>query len=302
MNALVGRPTLVVMAAGLGVRYGGAKQFDGIGPAGETLIEYAAFDARRAGFGRLVCVIGPGAEGAFACVARRLPPALGAVAVIQDPGALPAGAARPPGRTKPWGTAHAVLAARAAIDAPFAVQNADDFYGRGAYELAIETCSGAGAGEAVVMGLPLERTLSAHGPVTRAICEIDAGGRLARIEEVSGIERSGRCLQGRTGAGETRRLSGRELASMNFWVLPPAVFDRLEERFGAFLVRRGFEPDSELTLPDAIGELVAGGALRVRAREVPGPWFGLTHARDRGLAAEALLAMTERGAYPSPLR
>ncbi len=295
-------PTLLVMAAGLGSRYGGAKQFDRVGPGGESLVEYAIFDARRAGFGRVVFIIRRDLDAAFGALKRALPGDLEIACVVQDPGDLPPGFVRPPNREKPWGTVHAVLAARDLVSSPFAVINADDFYGREAYALAHASCDEAEQTDAgAVIGMPLERTLSPHGPVARAICDVGHGGWLTGLTELHEIARVRQGLDGRTTAGERRTLTGDELASMNFWVLPPGAFARLAGRFEAFLERDGASVSAELTLPDAVGELLAAGEMRVRAHQTPGPWFGLTHDRDRVHVVESLRGLVERGEYPSPL-
>lgn len=289
------------MAAGAGSRFGRAKQFEPVGPAGETLLEYAAFDARRSGFGRMLCVIRRALEEDFDRIARAMPADFPAASVVQDPDALPAGLARPSGRTRPWGTVHAVLAARAAVRGPFAVINADDFYGRRAYRLAIDACGAAARGEAAILCLPLEETLSPHGAVARAICVADGEGRVRHVEEVLQVERGTDGLSGRTTDGKARRLTGRELASMNFWVFPDTIFAGLEEQFAGFLRAHDRDLAAELTLPDAVGALVVSGALTVRAHQVPGPWFGLTHERDRDGVVQALRRIVEAGEYPSPL-
>ncbi len=293
-------PTLLVMAAGLGSRYQGLKQIDRLGPTGERLIDYAVFDARRAGFGRVVFIISRGAADAFADLARELPAALDIGWVYQDPDRLPEGFTPPP-RTKPWGTVHAVLSARGSIDTPFAVLNADDFYGAEAYRLALGACTDAGrSGSYAVIGLPLERTLSDRGPVVRAVCAID-DGFVTRLDEVYGVQRTPKGIHGTTAEGNVHHLAGHAVASMNFWVFTPAIFVQLDDRFSAFLRARGHEPDAELPLPVAVDELIRSGQARVRALEAPGPWFGLTHRTDRERVIAGLRDLTARGDYPSPL-
>jgi hypothetical protein len=301
MSADTSAPTLVIMAAGLGTRYGGFKQVDRIGPSGEMLLEYAIFDARRAGFRRVVFIVRRELVEAFDGLMRTLPPDLDVSWVVQDPDVLPGTFSRPPARTKPWGTVHALLATRDAVDGAFAAVNADDFYGRSAYAQALDACADAErANVATIIGLPLDATLSEHGPVVRGFWRFEQG-TVVDLEEVYDVVKADGQVTGRTGAGEPRRLSGRELASMNFWVLGPAVFTPLEERFGEFLSARENELTAELPLPDAVGQLIRRGAIRVRAREAPGPWFGLTHQRDRPKASEGLRALVELGEYPSPL-
>ncbi len=287
------------MAAGLGSRYGGFKQIDRVGPSGEMLLEYAVFDARRAGWRRVVFIIRRELSGAFADLARGLPPDLDVSWVYQDADRLPPGSA-PAVRTKPWGTVHAVLAARDTIDGPFAAVNADDFYGAAAYRLAIAAAADAGrAGTSAVIGLPLAATLSDHGPVARGICE-RADGWLTRLDEIYDIVRHGHEVRG-TSAGGVRRLTGDELASMNFWVFAPTIFAPLDERFAEFLRVRGHDPLAELPLPEAVNELIQTAGLGVRAIEAAGPWFGLTHVEDRSKVSAGLRRLHERGEYPDPL-
>lgn len=292
-------PTLLVMAAGLGSRYGGFKQVDRVGPAGEMLLEYAIFDARRAGFRRVVFVIRRELANAFADLERQLPADLDVSWVYQDPNQLPSWFTSPP-RTKPWGTAHAVLAAREAISAPFIVVNADDFYGMAAYDLAAAACrEAAERGTLALIGLPLHTTLSDHGTVVRGICRLQ-GDWLVELDEVYGIECTNDGIRGSSG-GRTRALTGTEMASMNLWVFAPALFSQLAAQFEEFLRNRGQDATAEMLLPDAIGALVRTGAARVRAIEAPGPWFGLTHKEDRPKVMAGLRALHVRGDYPDPL-
>jgi choline kinase len=287
------------MAAGLGLRYRGFKQLDRVGPGGEMLLEYAIFDARRAGFRRVVFIIRRELTEAFAELARHLPSDVEVSSVCQDPERLPAWFT-PPRRTKPWGTVHAVLAARDAISTPFAAVNADDFYGTAAFGLAIRACGEASTAETCsVIGLPLDATLSEHGSVVRGICRTNDGW-LQELDEVYGIQRTSAGISGATSAGP-RSLTGRELASMNFWVFAPGVFGLLAERFDAFLRRRGDDPNAELPLPEAINELLQAGSARVRAIEAPGPWFGLTHPDDRPKVVAGIRGLHDCGAYPDPL-
>jgi hypothetical protein len=301
------------MAAGLGSRYGGFKQVDRVGPSGEMLLEYAVFDARRAGFRRVLFIIRDELADAFADLKRTLPADLDVSWVFQQADRLPSWF-RPPARRKPWGTVHAVLSARDAIDTSFAAINADDFYGAAAYRLAASASEAAARdGSSAVIGLPLESTLSEHGPVVRGICH-SAGGWLTGLDEVYGIERTADGARGavavHTFVSDTteaitprheRSLTGHELASMNFWVFPSAIFGHLEQRFDHFLRRRGGDPSAELPLPEAANELIQAGAIRVRAIEAPGPWFGLTHVDDRPRVMAGLRELHQRGEYPDPL-
>jgi hypothetical protein len=290
--------TLVVMAAGVGSRYGGFKQVDCVGPSGEMLLEYAVFDAWRAGFRRVVFIIRRELDGAFADLSAGLPPELEIVRVHQELEALPHGftAAH---RVKPWGTVHAVLAARDAINGPFACVNADDFYGAEAYRSGADACAIAAREHAsTIIGFPLHRTLSQHGPVVRALCEVSEGW-LTRIEELRGVIRSGDGVTANGREGQLR-LTGGEIASMNFWIFPSAILEGLAAEFDAFLRQQGTDPSAELPLPDAVNGLVGRGA-RVRVVEAPGPWFGLTHRQDRPAVSAGLRALTDAGEYPNPL-
>jgi hypothetical protein len=263
------------------------------------LLEYAIFDAWRAGFRRIVLIIRRELDDAFAELAGTLSDEIAIVRVHQNPDALPAGF-QATHRTKPWGTVHAVLAARGIVDTPFACVNADDFYGADSYRIAVDACHIAGRENAATnVGLPLHRTLSEHGPVVRAVCDV-ADGWLTRIEELRSVARSGDGVVA-TGADGVRRLTGQEIASMNFWIFPLSVFDGLSREFETFLRRSGTDPVAELPLPDAVNALVSDGRLRVRVEESPGPWFGLTHRADRAPVSAGLRALTEQTRYPNPL-
>jgi len=293
-------PTLVIMAAGVGSRYGGLKQLERVGPAGETLIEYAIFDARRAGFRRVVLVIRDALTEAFTDLVRHVPSDFSVSWVYQDPARLPPGF-RAPQRTAPWGTVHAVLAAGDAVSSPFATSNADDFYGAAAYRIAASQCEAARAdGTCAAVLLPLSQTLSEHGPVTRAICHVGPDGMVTHIEEVESIRRDGAVLVGSVD-GTGRTLDPKDGASMNLWAFPPEIFKRLEKWFAEFLRQHVNDERAEARLPQAIDELIGLGEIRVRAVEGSGPWFGLTHAADRAKVVAALRDLHGRGDYPTPL-
>lgn len=284
-------PTVVLMAAGRGSRYGGAKQLDNIGPSGETLLDYAVYDARRAGFTRFLFVTRADLMLEMSNRARHFPKDVTVTYVVQEEH----------DRTRPWGTVHAVLAAEAAGDAPVVALNADDFYGLRAYELAAHACRRTTAtGAATVIGMPLEQTLSEHGSVVRAICEM-SDGWLTVLDEVHDLVRKGGAIEGRSRTGEPRRFSGREIVSMNLWILPQPLLGRLAESLGRFKDRHGDDPEAELPLPEAIGELITNDGARVRVMESPGPWFGLTHSEDRSAVVTGLQVLVDRGLYPRTL-
>jgi NDP-sugar pyrophosphorylase family protein len=283
----------------MGSRYGGAKQIDGVGPSGETLLEYSLYDARRAGFGRVVFVTRRDLAEAFATLTGRLPAEFDLRIVFQSHDQVPPWFTPPP-RTKPWGTVQAVLAARAAIDTPFVVINADDFYGAGAYDVAAGACHDAErTGDYAIVGYRLDRVLSDHGSVVRGITRVE-GRRLVWLDEVRGIERQAGALTGTFPDG-VRQLTGAEIASMNCWVFTPQLFADLDEEFSAFLRQHGQDPKGESALPEAINHLVQDGRARVNVIDAPGPWFGMTHPDDRAKVRAGLQALVDDGVYPNPL-
>ena len=297
----MGSLTLIIMAAGAGSRFCGPKQLEPLGPHGERLFDYAVFDAARAGFTRVVFVVRDDREREFRAIgdglARRAN--VDTRVVVQRLDDLPDGR-RPGARDKPWGTGHAVLAAHAAIAGPFAVINADDFYGPEAYRIAAAASERAVAdGTTTVVAMRLADTLSPHGSVTRGVCALD-GARVVALDEVHDITRAGAGFIG-TVAGRRRVLTGDELVSMNFWVCPPAMCRDLRIEFEAFLDAKGDDPGEEFRLPEAISALAARHAAHVDAVQAPGPWFGLTHAGDRDIVARGLRRLAEQGRYPVPL-
>jgi hypothetical protein len=273
--------TLVVLAAGLGSRYGGLKQLEAVGPSGETLMDYAFFDAARAGFAAAVVVLRPGMEREF-----RAP--LDVRVARQE---LPAG------RSKPLGTTHAVLAAREEVRGSFCVVNADDFYGRSAYEAVAGSLRGTP--DWVLAGYRLADTLSAAGGVNRAVCRVDAEGCLTGLEEVTAIVRRQSQIVGRAG-GCQAWLDQDDLVSMNMWGFTHGGFEVLGARFGEFLAR-GPGPAEESLLPTAVGEAIQAGAARVRVVPARSRWIGMTHQDDRPRVMAELRRLVEAGEYPSPL-
>ncbi|MFH1497086.1 MAG: NTP transferase domain-containing protein [Verrucomicrobiota bacterium] len=291
--------TLVVLAAGMGSRYGGLKQLDPVGPSGETILDYAVFDAIRAGFSRVVFVIRRDFESEFkARVGARYAGRIAVDYVFQSLDRLPAGFAVPAAREKPWGTGHAVWCAREAVDGPFAVIGADDFFGRDAFvRLAAFLRPVVVNDEAppafAMVGYRLGNTLSENGAVSRGVCAVDARGFLTEVVEHTGIRPD------EVGAG--KKYSGEEVVSMNCWAFTPALFTALDEQFAAFLESRGGELKSEFYLPAAVSEQVAAGLVTVEVRPTSASWFGVTYREDGPRVRAALAALVEAGEYPERL-
>lgn len=296
----------------MGSRYGGLKQIDPVGPSGETVLDYSVYDALRAGFRKLVFIIRRDFEQAFRQnVGHRFESRAEVRYVFQELDRLP-GAHKPPaGREKPWGTGHAVWCAGEAIKEPFAVINADDFYGADSFRQLGAFLAQAGGGASSAPGVPapccmvgfrLDATLSEHGTVSRGICTTDADGRLLRIEEYTAIERlaQGGARQQMPGGGEWR-FSGHETASMNCWGFTPGILPPLEQQLAAFLDRRGAGLKSEFYLPEAVAALIADGLVSVRVLPTTASWFGITYREDRQRVVDALRALVVAGAYPEKL-
>lgn len=293
-------PTLLVLAAGMGSRYGGLKQIEPVGPSGETLLDYGVYDAARAGFRKVVFVIRRDFEEAFrARVGGRYGGLMAIDYVFQSIDVLPGGFVPPAGREKPWGTGHAVWCARDAVQEPFAVINADDFYGRDAFEqLSRFLRSGLGSGgpsphRFALVGYRLDRTLSEAGTVSRGICQADTEGRLRGIVEQTGIARED------VGPGQT--YSGLEPASMNCWAFTPGLFPPLDRQLREFLAQRGTDPKAEFYLPSAVSTMIERGEAEVTLLRTTADWFGVTHRDDKSRVQAALEKLIQQGVYPRNL-
>lgn len=301
------KPTLLVLAAGMGSRYAGLKQIDGFGPNGETIMDYSIHDALAAGFGKVVFVIRRDFEAAFrAAIGGQVERRVAVDYVFQEQDALPAGFAPPPGRTKPWGTAHAIWCARRAIREPFVSINADDYYGKKPFlavaeHLARPAPSGA-VPEYCMVGYPVRETLSEHAAVTRAVCQVDGAGFLEALVERTKVERAGTGARYLDEAGVARSLKGDEVASMNFWGFTPAVFAGLEQHLSRFLATDGMAAGNpECLIPVVVGALIREGAAKVRVLSTSDRWFGVTHPQDKPGVMRTIREMVERGDYPSPI-
>ena len=287
-------PTLLVLAAGMGSRYGGLKQIDPVGPAGETVLDYAVFDAQRAGFGRVVFVIRRDFEALFReKIGARYAGRIAVDYVFQSLDALPAGLAVPPGREKPWGTGHAVWCAREAVKENFAVINADDFYGADSFNQLGKFLGDARGTAFSMVGFRLANTLSEHGAVSRGVCVADAAGELRSITEQTGI------LASEVGAG--KKFSGNEVVSMNCWGFTPALFPALDAQLREFFAARGGEAKAEFYLPAAVSDQIAGGSATVRVLPTSSAWFGVTYREDKPRVTAAIAELVARGVYPAKL-
>ena len=295
------QPTLLVMAAGMGSRYGGLKQIDPVGPNGETIIDYSIYDAMRAGFGKLVFIIRKDIEQPFkqtvgARFERRIPVEY----VFQELENIPAPFSVPAGRTKPWGTTQAVLAAADTIHEPFAVINADDFYGAESYRVLAEHLQ-SGSQDYAMVGFILRNTLSEFGSVARGVCRVSADGYLEKIEELTNIERDGNGAKNTSPDGTVRKLSGEEPVSMNYWGFTPRIFPQLKGVFRQFLERNSGDLKAESYVPMAVGELVSKGEARVKVLRSRDPWFGVTYREDRPRVVESIRRLIDAGSYPGAL-
>jgi NDP-sugar pyrophosphorylase family protein len=294
-------PTLLVMAAGLGSRYGGLKQLDPVGPSGETIIDYSIYDAVRAGFSKVVFVIRKDIEAAFReTVSARFSSCIDVDCVFQELDSLPPGFTPPPGRTRPWGTAHAVLVAADAIQTPFTVINADDFYGAHSLRLLAQHLS-SGSPDYAMVAFPLRNTLSPFGTVSRGICEVDSGGYLHGILERTRIAPDGPHARNTDPDGYITRLTGDELVSMNIWSFTPAIFPQLRAYFARFLTEHPNDLTAEAYLPSFVNALVVAGRARVRVLQTPDPWFGITYREDLPRVAASIRALVAAGHYPERL-
>lgn len=299
-------PALLVMAAGVGSRYGGLKQVDPVGPGGEFVMDYAVYDAWRAGVERAVFVIRSEMERDFHQLrGARYASRLRVEYVHQDLADLPAGFSVPPGRTKPWGTAHAVYAARHLVSSPFLCVNADDFYGPEGIAALVEFLRHDPAAEQpeahAMVAFRLRNTLSEHGTVARGVCVTTADGYLASIREHAAIARRGGGIHEKLGLGGVSTFSGDERVSMNLWGFRPGIFAELERGFAAFLESHHHDLKAEYQLPRVVDAMVHERRATVRVLDTEASWFGVTYREDRPAAAERLREMAARGVYPTPL-
>lgn len=300
------KPTLIIMAAGMGSRFGGLKQITPVGPNGEKIIDYSVYDAVRAGFGKVVFVIKRAIEAEFKetignAMAARIPVEY----VYQELDALPAGYTVPEGREKPWGTGHAVLCCRDVVKEPFAVINADDYYGVSAFSVLadfLQKPQNDAVKHIAMAGYLLKNTLTENGYVSRGICEVDENGGLLSLTERTKIQWQGDTPAFTEDDGATwESLDPDVYVSMNAWAFPAGTLDHFEARFKEFLDEKGGEVKSEFYLPFAVNSMVADGEADVRVLPTADKWYGMTYAADHAMVRAALAALIADGVYPEKL-
>jgi hypothetical protein len=288
----------------MGSRYGGLKQMDRIGKRGEVLLDYSVYDALRSGYGKVVFIIRHELEKDFReLVLSRMASVRYELAYQELDSLVPAdilAESRRIGRVKPWGTAHALLCARENIDAPFTVINADDFYGREAFEVMGRFLASPNLAEGAIVPYSLEKTLSPQGTVTRGVCEVREGA-LVSVNELKAIEKQGGRIVNTGDDGATQELAPDTPVSMNFWGFPPDIFPKLRTYFDEFLTRSGKELKSECYLPMAADWFIKNKFLPIRVLKADAPWFGVTHREDRETAVNRINALVSQGEYPEKL-
>jgi NDP-sugar pyrophosphorylase family protein len=296
-------PALVILAAGIGSRYGGLKQVDPVGPGGEIVIDYSIYDALRVGFEKIVFVIRRDIEEAFrATIGQKFEERADVHYVFQELDALPDGFTVPADRTKPWGTGHAVLVARDVIDEPFAVINADDFYGQRAYQLLHDHLAHVeDESTYALVGFALRNTLSEFGSVARGICTVDPNHYLRSVVELTAIERDGERAISHQPDGTRTILTGDEWVSMNMWGFTPSLMGYLESGFEAFLRNRADDLKAEYFLPAAIDGLIQTNTVRTRVLPTPDSWFGVTYQEDKPHVVRSVQELIAKGVYPQRL-
>jgi dTDP-glucose pyrophosphorylase len=289
------------MAAGMGSRYGGLKQIESVGPSGETIIDYSIYDALRAGFGKLVFIIRKDIEEPFKeVVGARFEKRVAVEYVFQELDKIPQGFKVPQGRTKPWGTTQAILTTEGVIHEPFAVINADDFYGAEGYRVLAQHLQSDSADYAMV-GFILRNTLSDFGSVARGVCQVSGDGYLDRIAELTAVVRDGAHAKNTDGEGHVTSLTGDEPVSMNMWGFTPRIYPQLQERFKAFMEQSGSNLKSECYIPNTVGELVQAGQARVKVLHTHDSWFGVTYREDHQRVVENIRSLVRDGHYPERL-
>lgn len=299
------KPSLLILAAGMGSRYGSMKQTEQFGPSGETITDYSIYDALRAGFGKVVFVISPAMENEFrTSYIKKFPSELEIEYVIQSLDKIPAGALVSPERKKPWGTAHAVLMAADAIKTPFAVINADDFYGRESYKIIadyLNSIKETNRLELCLAGYPIRNTLSRYGTVSRGVCETDKEGFLVSITERTKIKESGGSIVNLQDDGSELTLPSDCMVSMNLFGFTPGIFDEISIIFENFIRKYSTDHKAELFIPLIVDELIRSGKARTKVLKTDASWFGVTYLDDKPFVLEQINSLVKQGIYPASL-
>ena len=296
--------SLVILAAGIGRRYGGLKQMDSVGPSDELIMDYSIFDAIRAGFKRVVFVISRDIEDPFkSTIGARVEKHISTAYVFQELSDLPAGYSVPTVRKKPWGTAHAVLACACAVDGPLAVINADDFYGRESYSILSDFLERTSNDDTryCMVGFVLRNTLSEHGSVARGICEVGTDRCLRSVVERTDIERTGTEIHCVGSDNRKQFLTGDEPVSLNMWGFKPSVFEYLRDEFKSFLDSSTNEPGAEFFVPTVVNKLIAEEKVSVELLRTRDSWFGSTYREDKAGVVARIRDLVESGTYPRSL-
>jgi hypothetical protein len=297
--------TLLILAAGMGSRYGGMKQVDAFGPSGETITDYSIYDALHAGFERFVFVISPQMEEDFKeNYIRKFPSSLNVDYVIQSLDNLPVGFTVPEDRVKPWGTAHAVLMAKDAIKEPFAVINADDYYGRKSYKIMnhfLAQTSECAPGYYCMVGFELQKTISEHGSVARGVCQVNEKGYLTGMVERTKIFIKDGGIVYEEEDGSLHPLDRMATVSMNLFGFTPDFFDFIEEDFKGFLKKNMKNPKAEIYIPYVVNNQIAQGRSKMSVLQTPESWFGVTYQEDKPKVLKAIRQLVDEGVYPESL-
>lgn len=297
------KPTLLVLAAGMGSRYGGNKQLDQVGPSGETIIDYSIYDAIRAGFGKIVFVIRRDIEEQVK--ERFIEPLKGRIEVdyvFQEITNLPEGVVVAQGRQKPWGTSHAILVTEEKIKEPFGVINADDFYGAESFRILRDfLVNDTEPNRYSIIGFKMGNTLSEHGHVNRGVCGVDENGLLVNIVETKAIEKIPGGAQAPLQDGSMKKFTGNEIVSMNLWGFKPSCYRYLREEFTNFINRSGMDLKSELDIPTSMDKFVKSGEITIKVLMSNERWFGVTYREDKPLVVEGIRKMIRDGVYPARL-
>ena len=298
------QPTLLILAAGMGSRYGSLKQVDPVGPSGETILEYSVYDAIRAGFGKVVFVIRKDIENDFKEIfINKLQKHIEVSYIFQELDMVPKGITVPADRVKPWGTGHAVLVAASSIHEPFAVINADDYYGVDAYKKMYEYLSGLGNSDSsyAMVGFDMNNTLSEHGLVSRGICEVDNQAFLKTVVERTKIGRDDNGVAYQDENGKFIYVDEKSIVSMNYWGFTPLFFKQLEEKFHSFIATNAGNLKAELYLPFVMDELIKSEKARVKVLRSSDLWCGVTYKDDKPMVVAKIKGLVDSGVYPAKL-